>query len=68
MLYEVITGFLAAGVKAGLKRSGNDDMALIYSPKPANFAAAFTSCTFAAAPVQLDRARCATEQTSYNFV
>ncbi len=54
-------GFQASGIKAGLKKSGNDDMALVYSKTPANFAAAFTSCTFAAAPVQVDRDRCATE-------
>ena len=48
-------GFSAAGITAGLKRSGNPDMAMIFSRVPANFGAAFTSCTFAAAPVMLDR-------------
>lgn len=50
-------GFKASGVTAGLKASGNADMALIFSETPANFAGAFTSCLFAAAPVQLDRQR-----------
>ncbi len=48
-------GFQACGVTAGLKKSGNPDMALIISEKPANFAGVFTSCVFAAAPVQLCR-------------
>ena len=50
-------GFRASGVKAGLKRSGNTDMALVCSDHPCSFAAAFTSCTFAAAPVQVSRRR-----------
>ncbi|MBR4222322.1 MAG: bifunctional ornithine acetyltransferase/N-acetylglutamate synthase, partial [Victivallales bacterium] len=48
-------GFKAAGVKAGLKRSGAPDMAMIYSERPCNVAAAFTSNLFAAAPVVYDR-------------
>ncbi|MDD5698723.1 MAG: bifunctional glutamate N-acetyltransferase/amino-acid acetyltransferase ArgJ [Victivallaceae bacterium] len=56
-------GFKAAGVAAGLKRSGAADLALIYSDVPANFAAAFTSCVFAAAPVLLGRERAATQET-----
>lgn len=50
-------GFLAAGVTAGFKRSGAPDFAMIYSEEPAYFAGAFTSCTFAAAPVQICRRR-----------
>ena len=50
-------GFQAAGVVAGFKRSGAPDFAMIYSEAPANFAGAFTSCTFAAAPVQVCRTR-----------
>lgn len=49
-------GFQAAGVTAGLKRSGLPDMALITSDIPAEAAAAFTVNVFAAAPVQWDRA------------
>lgn len=50
-------GFKASGITAGLKRSGKPDMALIYSKSPANFSGAFTSCTFAAAPVLVCRER-----------
>ena len=46
-----------AGVTAGFKRSGAPDFAMIASDVPANFAGAFTSCTFAAAPVQVCRKR-----------
>ena len=47
--------FTASGVTAGFKRSGAADCAMIYSKRPANFAAAFTSCVFAAAPVLVDK-------------
>ena len=50
-------GFQSAGITAGLKMSGKPDMALIKSIVPANFAGAYTSCTFAAAPVQLCKKR-----------
>ena len=50
-------GFKASGITAGLKKSGNPDMALIYSETPANFSGAFTSCTFAAAPVRVCQER-----------
>lgn len=50
-------GFRAAGVTAGFKRSGAPDFAMLVSDVPANFAGAFTSCTFAAAPVQVCRKR-----------
>jgi len=50
-----VPGFLAAGVTAGFKRSGAPDFALVFSETPANFTGVFTSCTFAAAPVLLDR-------------
>ncbi|GAA5101340.1 bifunctional glutamate N-acetyltransferase/amino-acid acetyltransferase ArgJ [Wohlfahrtiimonas larvae] len=46
-------GFLAAGVKAGIKASGNYDMALIYSETPAVAAGAFTRNAVRAAPVML---------------
>ncbi len=44
-------GYKAAGVKAGLKKSGKLDLALICSEKPASVAAVFTTNTMAAAPV-----------------
>ncbi len=49
-------GFRAAGVTAGLKRSGRPDLALLFSDRPARAAGAFTSNRFAAAPVEYDRA------------
>ena len=52
-----VPGFRAAGVTAGFKRSGAPDFAMIASDVPANFDGAFTSCTFAAAPVQVCRKR-----------
>ena len=55
-------GFRAAGVTAGFKRNGAPDFAMIESEVPANFAGAFTSCTFAAAPVQLCRRRVLSEE------
>ena len=48
-------GYRAAGIAAGLKRSGAPDLALLVSDRPAVAAAAFTSNKFCAAPVQYDR-------------
>ena len=48
-------GFKAAGVTAGLKKSGNPDMALIFSETPCMAAGAFTQNAFAAAPVNYCR-------------
>jgi glutamate N-acetyltransferase/amino-acid N-acetyltransferase len=48
-------GFTASGITAGLKKSGQPDMALLHCSQPATVAAAFTSNIFAAAPVQWDR-------------
>lgn len=45
-------GFIASGIKAGLKKSGNTDMALVFSKTPCVGAGVFTSCRFAAAPVK----------------
>lgn len=52
-------GFQASGVICGLKRSGQPDLALLYSEKPCHFSGMFTSSRFPAAPVQLCRERCA---------
>lgn len=49
-------GFLASGVKAGIKKSGRDDLALLYSEVPAVAAAAFTTNRFQASPVKVSRA------------
>ncbi|MDR0517256.1 MAG: bifunctional glutamate N-acetyltransferase/amino-acid acetyltransferase ArgJ [Fibromonadaceae bacterium] len=44
-------GFSASGVKAGIKASGNLDLALLYSKEPARCFAAFTTNQVQAAPV-----------------
>ena len=48
-------GFLASGVKAGIKRSGKADLALLYSEVPAVAAAAFTTNRFQASPVKVSK-------------
>lgn len=48
-------GFLAAGVKAGIKVSGNHDVAVIYSTVPAACGAVFTQNKMCAAPVHVSR-------------
>ena len=44
-------GFKAAGVKAGIKKSGNLDVAVIYTEREAAVAGVFTQNSVAAAPV-----------------
>lgn len=56
-------GFQAAGVCAGLKKSGKDDLALLFSLHDCNFAGTFTSNLFPAAPVQLCRDRVANQSS-----
>ena len=51
------SGFEAAGVTCGLKRSGKADLALLFSAAPCNAAGTFTSNLFPAAPVILCRER-----------
>ena len=53
-------GFQAAGVKAGIKKSGNLDVAVIYSEKQAAVAGTFTKNAVAAAPVHVSKAVVAT--------
>ena len=53
-------GFKAAGVKAGIKKSGNIDLAMIYTEKEASIAGVFTQNAVAAAPVVVSRAHVAT--------
>lgn len=48
-------GFVANGVKAGIKKSGNKDLALIYSEVPSVAAAAFTTNKFEASPVKISK-------------
>ncbi|MGL5271426.1 MAG: bifunctional glutamate N-acetyltransferase/amino-acid acetyltransferase ArgJ [Selenomonadaceae bacterium] len=49
-------GFKAAGIKAGIKKSGNRDLAVIYSEQPAAVAGTFTQNAVAAAPVYVSKA------------
>lgn len=51
-----VPGFRASGIAAGIKASGNLDLALIVSDHPCTAAAAFTTNAFQAAPVLFDRA------------
>lgn len=48
-------GFAAAGIAAGLKRSGKKDMALVVSDRPAACAGVFTTNQVKAAPVRVDQ-------------
>lgn len=48
-------GFVAAGVKAGIKKSGNHDVAIILSTVPAATGAVFTQNKMCAAPVRVSR-------------
>ena len=48
------SGFRAAGLAAGIKKSGKKDMALIVSDVPATVAGVFTRNQVKAAPVKLD--------------
>lgn len=48
-------GFLASGVKAGLKKSGKKDLALLYSEVPAVAACAFTTNRFEASPIKVSK-------------
>jgi glutamate N-acetyltransferase/amino-acid N-acetyltransferase len=52
-------GFRAAGVAAGIKRSGALDVTLIVADQPASAAALFTTNQVQAAPVQVSRANLA---------
>lgn len=56
-------GFRAAGVCAGLKVSGADDMALVCSELPCTFTGSFTSNLFPAAPVLLCKKRVLEQKT-----
>src|SRR3954471_22241005 len=48
-------GFRAAGVSAGIKASGNPDLALIVADAPARVAAVFTTNKVLAAPVLVSK-------------
>ena len=48
-------GFTAAGVRAGIKKNGNLDLAVLYTEKAAAVAGVFTKNLVAAAPVQVSK-------------
>ena len=48
-------GFKAAGVRAGIKKSGNLDVAVIYTEKKAAVAGVFTKNQVAAAPIRVSK-------------
>ncbi len=48
-------GFLASGIKAGIKPSGRRDLALLYSEVPAVAAGAFTTNSCKASPVKISQ-------------
>ena len=48
-------GFTAAGVRAGIKKSGNLDVAVIYTEKEAAVAGVFTKNQVAAAPIRVSK-------------
>jgi glutamate N-acetyltransferase/amino-acid N-acetyltransferase len=50
-----VPGFRAAGVRAGIKKGGRLDLALIFSEKPCTAAGVFTTNRYAAAPVLVTR-------------
>ena len=60
-------GFQASGVKAGIKKSGNLDVAVIYTEKKAAVAGTFTKNAVAAAPVHVSKAVVATH-TAHTIV
>ncbi|MEK7812844.1 MAG: bifunctional ornithine acetyltransferase/N-acetylglutamate synthase, partial [Candidatus Desantisbacteria bacterium] len=55
-------GFLASGVRCGLKTSGND-LAIIYSQKPSVASAVFTANRFQAAPISISKQHLASAST-----
>ncbi len=52
-----VPGFLANGIHAGIKANGCQDLAMIFSTRPATAAGVFTTNSFKAAPVLLDMER-----------
>jgi len=49
-------GFKASGVKAGIKKNGKEDVALVFSTVEATWAGRFTTNKFPAAPVIVSKA------------
>jgi glutamate N-acetyltransferase/amino-acid N-acetyltransferase len=61
---HTIPGFRFSGLSAGIKKSGEKDLALIFSETPAVTAALFTTNRVKAAPVQLSAKTLATQKLS----
>ena len=49
------SGYQAAGIQTGVKESGAKDLALVYSTRPANAAAVYTTNKVQGAPIAIDR-------------
>ena len=49
------SGYRAAGIQTGVKESGAKDLALVYSTRPANAAAVYTTNKVQGAPLAIDR-------------
>ncbi len=49
------SGYRAAGIQTGVKESGAKDLALVYSTRPTNAAAVYTTNKVQGAPIAIDR-------------
>ena len=49
------SGYRAGGIQTGVKESGAKDLALVYSTRPANAAAVYTTNKVQGAPIAIDR-------------
>jgi glutamate N-acetyltransferase/amino-acid N-acetyltransferase len=63
-----VHGFRFAGVSAGIKKSGEKDLALIFSENPAAVAAVFTTNKIKAAPVKLAIERIAAHKKCQSII
>ncbi|GBD95778.1 arginine biosynthesis bifunctional protein ArgJ [bacterium BMS3Abin06] len=64
----IIPGFKFAGIPAGIKTSGERDLALIFSESPAVTAALFTTNKIKAAPVRLSMERLASHKKCRSII
>lgn len=55
MLDDLPKGFSAGATEANFKKPGRDDLGIIFSDRPCQVAAMFTTNRFCAAPVRVDR-------------
>ena len=63
-----VSGFQAIGIHSGIKNSGNKDLGIIYSTKPAVAAATFTTNLVKAAPLQVNIENLKVSQTTQAVV